>query len=182
MAAQPLNHCAAREIQDLCRGGWGAGEGIYIDIEVSQSCPTLWDPMDSSLPGFFVHGIFLARILEWVAISFSRRSSRPTDRTRVSHIVGRRFTVWATREVHIYKRATGAGKQRPWELFIHSQPALIVCLTLCVFFPVLTSRAVQPSPLKHFNSEGKKHIYIYIFFLFIFWKTNFSSSSAWIWS
>ena len=182
MAAQPLNHCAAREIQDLCRGGWGGGEGLYIDIEVSQSCPTLWDPMDSSLLGSFVHGIFLARILAWVAISFSRRSSWPRDRTWVSHIVGRRFTVWATREVHIYKRATGAGKQRPWELFIHSQPALIVCLTLCAFFPVLTSCAVQPSPLKHFNSEGKKHIYIYIYFLFIFWKTNFCSSSAWIWS
>ena len=54
--------------------------------------------MDCSLPGSSVHGIFQARILEWVAISFSRRSSRPRDWTRVSHIVGRRFTIWATRE------------------------------------------------------------------------------------
>ena len=54
------------------------------------------------LPGSSVHGIFQARILEWVAISFSRGSSRPRDRTRVSHIVGRRFTVWATREAHKY--------------------------------------------------------------------------------
>ena len=68
--------------------------------EVAQSCPTLCDPMDCSLPGSSVHGIFQARELEWVAISFSRGSSWPRDRTQVSCIVGRRFTVWATREVH----------------------------------------------------------------------------------
>ena len=61
--------------------------------QVAQSCPTLCDPMDCSLPGSSVHGIFQARILEWVAISFSRGSSWPRDRTRVPHIVGRRFTV-----------------------------------------------------------------------------------------
>ena len=55
--------------------------------------------MDCSLPGSSIHGIFQARVLEWVAISFSRGSSRPRDRTWVSHTVGRRFTVWATREV-----------------------------------------------------------------------------------
>ena len=43
--------------------------------EVIQSCPTLCDPMDCSLPGSSIHGIFQARTLEWVAISFSRRSS-----------------------------------------------------------------------------------------------------------
>ena len=67
--------------------------------EVTQLCPTLWDPMDCSLPGSSIHGIFQARILEWVAISFSRRSSPPRDWTWGSRIVGRRFTVWATREV-----------------------------------------------------------------------------------
>ena len=56
--------------------------------------------MDCSPPGSSVHGIFQARALEWVAISFSRGSSQPRDRTRVSHIAGRRFTVWATREAH----------------------------------------------------------------------------------
>ena len=61
--------------------------------EVAQSCPTLGDPMDCSLPGSSVHGIFQARVLEWVAISFSRGSSRPRDRTQVSRIVGRRFTI-----------------------------------------------------------------------------------------
>ena len=69
---------------------------VVSESEVSQSCPTLCDPIDCSLPGSSVHGIFQARVLEWVAISFSRRSSWPRDRTQVSYIVGRRFTVWAT--------------------------------------------------------------------------------------
>ena len=69
-----------------------------LKIEVSQPCPTLWDPKDYSLPGFSVHGIFQARIPEWVAIPFSRGSSQRRDQTQVSHIVGRHFTLWATRE------------------------------------------------------------------------------------
>ena len=59
--------------------------------QVAQSCPTLCDPMDHSLPGSSVHGIFQARILEWVAISFSRGSSQPRDWTQVSRIIGRCF-------------------------------------------------------------------------------------------
>ena len=71
---------------------------IDSESEVAQLCPTLCDPMDCSLPHSSVHGIFQARILEWVAISFSRASSQPRDRTRVSRIVGKHFTIWATRE------------------------------------------------------------------------------------
>ena len=70
---------------------------------IAQSCLTLRNPMDCSLPGSSIHGIFQARVLEWVAISFSRGPSRPRDRTQVSHIAGRHFTVWATREAQIYK-------------------------------------------------------------------------------
>ena len=70
----------------------------YSESEVAQSCPTLWDPMDCSLPGSSVHGILQARILEWVGAPFSRGSSRPRDRTWVSHIAGRFFTIWATRD------------------------------------------------------------------------------------
>ena len=66
--------------------------------EVAQSCPTLCDPMDCSLPGSSIHGIFQARVLERVAISFSKESSQPRDRTQVSYIADRPFTVWATRE------------------------------------------------------------------------------------
>ena len=72
--------------------GKNTGEGCHFlfqcmkvesEREVAQSCPTLSDPMDCSLPGSSVHEIFQARILEWVAISFSRGSSRPRDQTQV---------------------------------------------------------------------------------------------------
>ena len=52
----------------------------------TQSCPTLCDPMDCRQPGSTVHGISQARILVWISISFSRGSSLPWDRTRVSYI------------------------------------------------------------------------------------------------
>ena len=91
-----------------CCGPWGCKEldtterlnWTESESEVAQSCPTLWDTVDGSLPSSSVHRIFQARVLEWVAISFSRGSSQPRDRTWVSHIVGRRFTVWATREAY----------------------------------------------------------------------------------
>ena len=71
---------------------------------VAQSCPTLCDPMDCSLPGSYVHETFQARVLKWVAISFSRGSSRPRGRTQFSHITSRCFTIWATREAQLYMR------------------------------------------------------------------------------
>ena len=68
---------------------------------VTQLCPPFRDPMDCTLPGFFVHGILQARILEWVARLSSRGSSWPRDRTPISSvscIAGRFFTHWATWE------------------------------------------------------------------------------------
>ena len=62
-------------------------------VLVAQSCPTLCDPTDCSPPGSSVRGILQARILEWVAMSFSRGSSRPRDQIWVSHIADRFFTV-----------------------------------------------------------------------------------------
>ena len=64
---------------------------LEVESEVAQSCPTLCNPMDCSLPGSSIHGILQARVLDWVAISFSRGSSQPRDRTWVSRIVGRCF-------------------------------------------------------------------------------------------
>ena len=66
--------------------------------EVTQSCPTLCYPMECSPPGSSVLGILRARILEWIAISLSRGTSRPRDQTQVLCIAGRRFNLWATRE------------------------------------------------------------------------------------
>ena len=59
---------------------------------VTQSCQTVWDPTDCGPPDSSVHGILWASILEWVAISFSRESSRPRDWTYVSCITGGCFT------------------------------------------------------------------------------------------
>ena len=66
----------------------------YVTPVVSDSL----QPMDCSLPDSSVHGIFQARILEWVAISSSRGSSQPGDWTQVSCIAGRFFTIWGTRK------------------------------------------------------------------------------------
>ena len=66
-------------------------------MKVAQSCPTLWDPMD-----YRVHGILQARILEWVAVPFSRVSSQSRDQTQVCRIAGGFFTSWASREALIY--------------------------------------------------------------------------------
>ena len=63
---------------------------------------TLCDPLDWSSPGFSVHGILQARILEWVAIPSSKGSSWPRDQTQVSCITGRFFTIWPTREAYSF--------------------------------------------------------------------------------
>ena len=66
---------------------------VCMCMLVTQLCLTLCDPMDCSPPGSSVRGILQARILEWVAMSFSRESSQPRDQTRVSRIAGRVFTI-----------------------------------------------------------------------------------------
>ena len=75
-------------------------------VLVAQSCPTFCDSMDYSPPGSSVHGILQERILEWVAISLARGSSRPRNRTQVSCIAGRCFTLWAAREASYFPSST----------------------------------------------------------------------------
>ena len=88
-----------REVKQLTqshtaiRWQWHSGGGL-----VAKSCLTLCNPIDCSPPGSTVHGILQARMLEWVAISFSRGSSQPRDQTQVSSIAGRIFTIQASRE------------------------------------------------------------------------------------
>ena len=78
-----------------------SGKAIHVCV---QSCPTLCDPMDCNPPGFSVHGIFQARILEWVAISYSKGSSQPRDQTCISCIscISRQilyhYTIWEARK------------------------------------------------------------------------------------
>ena len=64
-----------------------------MHVLVAQSCLTLCNLTDCSPPGFSAHGILQTRILEWIAIPFSRGSSQPRDRTRVSCIAGSFFTM-----------------------------------------------------------------------------------------
>ena len=71
--------------------GWEDPLEKEMAIHSRHSC--LEKPMDCSLSGSSVHGIFQARVLEWIAISFSRGSSQPRNQMRVSHIAGRHFTV-----------------------------------------------------------------------------------------
>ena len=61
---------------------------VKSKVKAVQSCLMLCDPMDCSLPGFSVHGILQARILQWVAFPFSRVLSQPRDRTLVFCIAG----------------------------------------------------------------------------------------------
>ena len=128
----------------LCLGdspGKTTGGGYLILLsevsEVAQSCLTLCNPMDCSLPGSSIHGIFQARILECIAISFSRRYSRPRDWTWVSRIVGRPFTVWATGEAQ-------EGDVLPFYSTIYPA-ALVASSPVYMVFPGL----LQPKQLCH---------------------------------
>ena len=92
--------------------GW-----LNIKVKVTQSCLTLCNPMDCSLPGSSVHRLLQTRILEWVAVPFSRGSSQARDRTHISHTADRFFTVWVTREalgLSKLKQALVAWKKGKW--------------------------------------------------------------------
>ena len=108
-------------------------------MKVTQSCPTIWDPMD-----FRVHGILQARILEWVAVPFSRVSSQPRDQTQVSHIAGGFFTSWASREALIYVKNL-ADVQTPGQQ--------VLCISYCPHLYHL-----------HFHHSNTT-----FFFFFFFW-------------
>ena len=71
---------------------------VLESVLLIQSYPTLWDPVNYSLPGSSVHGVFQARVLEWIAISSSKGSSPPRDLTWVSCLGRWFFTIWDTRE------------------------------------------------------------------------------------
>ena len=127
-------------------------------VLVSRLCPTLCNPLDCSLPGSSVHGILQARILAWVAISFSRESSQPRKWTQDSRTAGIFFTVWATREAQLIKRMQ-------WLKFIiypkefqelavrNSHTAPERCLPqLCVW------RILELGEYNNWRSEGFVHV------------------------
>ena len=87
-----------------------------MKVKVAQLCPTLCDPMDCR-----VQGILQARILEWVAVPFSRGPSQPGDQTQVSHTAGRFFTRLVTGEAQIEITTADI-----WCIFFEIIPSLAV--------------------------------------------------------
>ena len=89
---------------------WEHLRSTAMKVKVAQFCPT---------PRYTTDGILQARILEWVAVPFSRASSQPRDRTPVSHIAGGFFTSWATREVHTWLQNFSL-MMRAFKVYCHS--------------------------------------------------------------
>ena len=116
-------------------------------VKGAQSCPTLCNPMD-----YRVHGILQARILEWVAVPFSRGSSQLRNQTRVSHIAGGFFTSWATREAQEHwsgslflLQCIFLTQESNWDLLMQTDPLLaelpekLGCVILLVIKILVTS-------------------------------------------
>ena len=125
---QILNHWTTREAQFLALIQWAKGwQAEYWVLCVSHSVVSnsLWPHGLYSPPSSFVHGIFQARILEWVAISFSRGSSWPRYQTQVSCIAVRCFTVWATREALVSAKLSSA-----WILASYSPSPVSFAITV----------------------------------------------------
>ena len=111
----------------LLRSPKGSLKHWRKERKIALICVQLLRPMDCSLPGSSAHGIFQARILEWVAISFSRGSSWPRNQTQVSRIAGSFFTNWATQEalgityyLHCAWRPQSSGKVERTNQFLKS--------------------------------------------------------------
>ena len=123
-----------------------------MKVKVAHLCPTLCDPMGST-----VHGILQVRILEWVAFPFSRGSSRPRDQIQVSSTAGRFFTSWATREA------------LAWAEFCTCYP-LILAITSCTwcsplqhslhrppFVVLLFLNYIKEAPVQYIKDNGSKY-------------------------
>ena len=111
---------------------------------VAQLCPALWDTMGYSPSDSSVHGS--PRILEWVAIPFSRGSSQSSDRTQVFCIAGRFFIIWAIREAHTWVQNRYRGEWR-WH-----------ALEMCVKWP----KKSLLKDVKHACDEFYQNYFIYM--------------------
>ena len=141
------------------------------EVKVAHSCPTLWDAMDCSLPGSSVHRILQARILEWVAITFSRGSSQSRDETQVSCIAGRIFTVWATREAQEYWSGLAILSSNYLRNLMEKEPFCIILgnyyVVLCVLLNCFHPYTAHPPQ----QSQGIK------FGVYTFYYPNYKSLS-----
>ena len=134
--------------------------------EVAQLCPTLCDPVDC------VHEIFQARVLEWVAISFSRGSSLPRDWTWVSCFAGRFLTVRATREATYVSLLTDVDALGLiCKIELNTLPAWLVCwedlMKVCLEENGNSFYASRLYYIEQYDivfSLGLRHIKVFFFF------------------
>ena len=134
------------------------GPGLLSKKVKSLSRVWLCDPVDCSPPGSSVHGILQEGILEWVAISFSRGSSQPRDRTRVSCIAGRCFILWATRKAPglLSSNVNFPGYASPWSPRFWSWWYVLNCSFMS---NTLWSHGLEPTRLLcPWNSLGKNTV------------------------
>ena len=115
------------------------------ESEVAQSCPTLCDPMACSLPASSIHGVFQARLLEWVAISFSRGFSWPRDWTSISCIAGRCFTEAFCQSVSVQLLSRVLLFATPWT-------------AACQAFLSITNCQSPPKPMSIESVMPSKHL------------------------
>ena len=148
---------------------------------VSNSLP----PHDSSPAGFSVHGIFLARMLGWVAVSFTRGSSRPRDGPWVSCITGRFFTIWATGKP-LNVQAEGQLEEQLTSLW-HPQGHTLYLI--CFAFPIKSTslikavNAKQPKSYTRLITNGNNPSPIPSHCWAIIFRANHSFGClSWIWS
>ena len=118
-----------------------------VKVLVAHSCLTLFDTTDSPKDSS-VHGIFQARILEWVTIPFSRESSWPRNQIQVSFTAGRSLTIWSSRETWYFFMLQ-------WQILLDSEK---VCRVKAMVFPVVmygceswTVKKVEPKELVLLN-------------------------------
>ena len=103
-------------------------EGKKVKVIATQLCPTLCDPVDHSPPSSSVLGILQARILEWVATSYSRGSSQLRDHTRISCIGSWILHHWTTREAHCWYINSKYPKPSCLSYPVHFLPQTPICL------------------------------------------------------
>ena len=114
---------------------------MKVEVLVTQSCPTLCDSKDCSLPGSSVHGILQAWLLAWGAIPFSRRSSWPRDWTQVVRTAGGFFTIWATRDTLCMTLT----KCTPWPEDRNVVAIIALGLGVCSLLSCCTPGNTEPS-------------------------------------
>ena len=159
---------------------------MAVKVLVAQSCPTPCDPMGYGLPGSSVHGILQARILEWVAIPFSRGTSQPRTQTLVSCIAGGFFTAWDTKEAPVEfsktigKKALYVKDINPlwWLLSIFYSYSFTITLIMIydrILVMRLNLKAIFYCSFSAFARQSMK--FFSYFLLFILWFYFFTRNS-----